>query len=53
MRGYYAGFNDCSGGGGGGSPGAGNRGVNWMQVCRDFDQFIAEPCGTLVTSETK
>ena len=38
---------------GGTEPGSTNRGVNQMQVCQDFEQYIAEPCGTLVTSDNK
>jgi hypothetical protein len=54
MRGYDAGFSDCSGGGGGGdNPSSSARDINWMQVCQDFDQYIAEPCSSLVTSDNR
>lgn len=43
-------IDECSGGT---EPGSSNRGVNWMQVCQDFEQYIAEPRGTLVTSENR
>ena len=55
MRGYNAGFNACSGGdsdGGTGSAGSGG-GVDWLEICRDFDQFITESCNTLVTSDNR
>jgi hypothetical protein len=55
MRGYNAGFNACSEGDSTPSPRSpgGGGGINWMQICRDFDQYIAEPCGTLVTSDNR
>jgi hypothetical protein len=27
------------------------RGPNWRQICNDYDMYIIEPCGTLVTPD--
>lgn len=32
-------------------PGFLRIGINWRQVCNDFDRSIIEPCGTLVTPD--
>jgi hypothetical protein len=32
-------------------PGFLRIGINWRQVCNDYDTYIIEPCGTLVTPD--
>ncbi|MGI0044029.1 MAG: hypothetical protein ACRD47_09985 [Nitrososphaeraceae archaeon] len=61
MNGYYDGLASCGGSGEasstpseGSGGGGGERyyeGVNWRKLCNDFDNFISEPYGDLVTPD--
>jgi hypothetical protein len=61
MNGYYDGLASCGGSGeasstpnegfGGGGGERYYEGVNWRELCSDFDNLISEPCGDLVTPD--